>query len=77
MGDFGFCSDDISSRRHIRQIWFVGAALLGIGLNYCCLIYRKVGTLTRVISLLVQVQYACDCLSCTVTTTIFDNQKES
>ncbi len=40
-----------SSRRHIRQIWFVGAALLGIVvLKLLLLDLSQSGTLTRVIS---------------------------
>ncbi|MCJ0829939.1 DUF2339 domain-containing protein [Acinetobacter sp. NIPH1876] len=40
-----------SSRRHIRQIWFVGAALLGIVVTKLLLLdLSQSGTLTRVIS---------------------------
>ncbi|MBP9788372.1 MAG: DUF2339 domain-containing protein, partial [Acinetobacter sp.] len=40
-----------SSRRHIRQIWFVGAALLGIVVVKLLLLdLSQSGTLTRVIS---------------------------
>ena len=40
-----------SSRRHIRQIWFVGAALLGIVVAKLLLLdLSQSGTLTRVIS---------------------------
>jgi uncharacterized membrane protein len=40
-----------SSRRHIRQIWFVGAALLGIVVFKLLLLdLSQSGTLTRVIS---------------------------
>ena len=40
-----------SSQRHIRQIWFVGAALLGIVVAKLLLLdLSQSGTLTRVIS---------------------------
>ena len=51
VGHFGLCVDDFSSQRHIRQIWFVGAALLGIVvIKLVILDLSQSGTLTRVVS---------------------------
>ena len=57
-----------SSRRHIRQIWFVGAALLGIVVAKLLLLdLSQSGTLTRDLIYWFGCGHAGDCLSCTVT----------